>query len=75
MVIRQVLKPVQDEAEITPNEPGQVMLPRERALKKCLVDIFSEGPAGTRADLNLENVFFKTKINFEIRIIAPFIRR
>ncbi|MGK0494855.1 MAG: hypothetical protein ACJAU2_001236 [Maribacter sp.] len=27
--IRQILKRVQDEAEIIPKEPGQVMLPRE----------------------------------------------
>jgi len=55
----------QDKAEIIPNEPGQVMLLRDRALRKCLVDIFSEGPAGARADLILENnVLFRTKINF-----------
>jgi len=32
--IRQVLKQVQDEAEIIPNEPGQVMLLRDGRDKK-----------------------------------------
>jgi hypothetical protein len=44
--LKGVPNPKKEEAEIIPNEPGQVMLPRDRALKKCPVDIFSEGPAG-----------------------------
>ena len=32
--IRLVLKRVQDEAEIIPKEPGQVMLPRDRRIER-----------------------------------------
>ncbi len=41
--IRLVLRRVQDEAEIIPNEPGQVMLLRDRALKKMSLIFLARG--------------------------------
>ncbi|APQ17045.1 hypothetical protein A9200_06545 [Maribacter hydrothermalis] len=55
-----------NKAEIIPKEPGRVMLPRDRALKKCPVDIFSEGPAGVMADFILEKERSCSKINFNL---------
>jgi hypothetical protein len=62
--IRQVLKRVQDEAEIIPNEPGQVMLLRDRALKKVSLIFLARGwPVRWSASLCITRSLTRQKIN------------